>query len=173
MNRAVFLDRDGVINKSIVRDGKPYPPSSLAEFQFVDGIAPALLALKKRGYLLLVFTNQPDVASGLTTREEVEALHERITSSLPIDKVYCCYHNDAAHCDCRKPKPGMILQGAVEFDVALDQSYAVGDRWRDIDAGNAAGCKTIFVDYGYREALRSAPWATVKIVPDILQHIAE
>lgn len=151
MKRAVFLDRDGVLNRAIVRDGRPYPPRNLSELEILPGVEPALAALKAAGFLLIVVTNQPDVARGVTTREEVEKLNAMLGSLLPIDEFRTCYHDSEAGCDCRKPKPGALLAAAALHDIDLSASYMVGDRWRDTEAGQRAGCKIIFVDYGYRE----------------------
>lgn len=155
--RAVFLDRDGIINRSIVRDGLPYPPASASELEFTPGIENTLRTLKDAGWFLVIVTNQPDVARGTTTRESVEEIHSLIRHQLPVDAVYACYHDSGEGCECRKPRPGMLLTAAREMNLDLSSSFMVGDRWRDIDAGNAAGCHTIFVDYGYREALKSRP----------------
>jgi D-glycero-D-manno-heptose 1,7-bisphosphate phosphatase len=151
MKRAVFLDRDGVLNRAIVRDGRPYPPPNVSELEILPGVEEALAALRAAGYLLIVVTNQPDVARGTTTREEVEKINAALSSALPIDEFRTCYHDNEAGCDCRKPKPGALLAAAKLYDVDLNASYMVGDRWRDTEAGQRAGCKTIFVDYGYRE----------------------
>jgi len=159
LKRAIFLDRDGVINRALTRDGKPYPPSSLAEFEILPGVAEACAQLKQAGFLLVVVTNQPDVGRGTMKQETVEAIHEQMRRALPIDRVEVCYHpgQGASECDCRKPKPGMLLRAARELGIDLARSFMVGDRWRDIDAGHAAGVTTILVDYGYAEALRQPP----------------
>ena len=157
--RAVFLDRDGVINRALVRDNKPYPPSSFAEFEILPGVAEACAKLKQAGFLLVVTTNQPDVGRGTISLELVESLHAHMQRELPLDRVEVCYHpgKGASDCDCRKPKPGMLLRAAQELNIDLKQSYMVGDRWRDIDCGHAAGCTTILIDYDYDEPLRLAP----------------
>lgn len=154
--RAVFLDRDGVLNRAMVRDGKPFPPSSVAEVEILPGVPEALRRLKTAGFMLIVVSNQPDVARGTTPRETVEAINAYLASRLPIDRFIMCY-DDGDFADCRKPRPGMLLAGAAEFDVDLGASYMIGDRWRDIDAGIAAGCKTVFIDYGYSER-QPASW---------------
>ena len=161
-SRAVFLDRDGVINYAVVRDGKPYPPSNLAELRITPGTESALKELKGRGFKLIVVTNQPDVARGLQTQAAVETINQALSSSLPLDDIFVCYHSDDDHCDCRKPKPGMLLDAAKKHNIDLARSYLVGDRWRDIDAGHNAGCKTILVDSGYNERMPAqAPEARV------------
>jgi len=142
---AVFLDRDGVINRALIRDGKPHPPPSVDEFEILPGVAEACAKLKQAGYLLVVATNQPDVGRGTLKREIVEAMHEHMQRVLPIDRVEVCYHpgKGASECDCRKPRPGMLLRAAKELNIDLTRSFMIGDRWRDIDCGHAAGVTTI------------------------------
>jgi D-glycero-D-manno-heptose 1,7-bisphosphate phosphatase len=163
MSRAVFLDRDGVINRALVRDGKPFSPRSLEQFELLPGVAPALVALKDAGYRLIVVTNQPDVATGKTDRETVEAMHARLLSELPIDDVYACYHTDEHACSCRKPRPGMLLDAARKWGIDLTESLLVGDRWRDIEAGRAAGCRTLLVESDYRERRTEADHAVASL----------
>jgi D-glycero-D-manno-heptose 1,7-bisphosphate phosphatase len=151
MRHAVFFDRDGVLNRAIVRDGKPYPPGSPEELELTAGAAELLERLKRLGLVLVVVTNQPDVARGKQTRAAVEAIHARMAVSLPIDQFRVCYHDDADLCGCRKPKPGLLTRAAAELGLDLQNSYMVGDRWRDVDAGAAAGCKTVWIDDGYLE----------------------
>lgn len=161
MKRAVFVDRDGVINRSAVRDGKPYPPASLEEFELLPGIERAILALRGAGFLIVIVTNQPDVATGVQSREVVEAMHHRLRAAGLCDDIKVCYHTDEDGCDCRKPKPGMLLDAAHEWQIDLGRSFMVGDRWRDVAAGKAAGCYTFLVDYGYRERRAENPDAVV------------
>ena len=152
---AVFLDRDGVINAAVVRDGKPYPPASVEELQILPGVREGLERLKAAGFALIVVTNQPDVARGRQRREVVEAINARLAESLPIDEFRVCYHDDADHCDCRKSQPGLITR-APAYD--LSSSVMVGDRWRDIEAGRRAAVRsTVLVDRGYRERLDVEP----------------
>ena len=149
--KAVFLDRDGVLNRAVIRQGKPFPPAAVEALEIVPGAARALEQLKKQGFLLLVVTNQPDVARGKQKRQEVEKMHAAMSSALPVDEFFVCYHDDADGCDCRKPKPGLLLEAAGKYGIELQESFLVGDRWRDIDAGEAAGCATVWIDYGYAE----------------------
>ena len=151
MRRAVFLDRDGVINANLERNGRPVAPTTLADFRLLPGVEDAVLRLRERGYLIIVITNQPDVAEGLTQRSTVDAMHDLVRAKLAVDDIEVCFHNDAAGCACRKPKPGMILKAAAAHGIDLTRSYVVGDRWRDVGAGRAAGCSTIFIDYGYKQ----------------------
>ena len=151
MNRAVFIDRDGVINRAVVRDGKPYPPPALADFEFLPGVPEAMRYLHEAGFRLIVATNQPDVGAGRQTREKVEEIHAHLLTTLPIDDIKVCYHTDADQCPCRKPKPGMLLDAAKQWQIDLASSVMVGDRWRDVGAGKAAGCRTILIESGYDE----------------------
>ncbi|ESS15128.1 D,D-heptose 1,7-bisphosphate phosphatase [Betaproteobacteria bacterium MOLA814] len=151
MRLAVFLDRDGVINRAVVRDGKPYPPANLAAMEILPGVPDALAALHDAGFMLIVVTNQPDVARGTTPMAVVKEINNHLAACLPIDEFRTCYHDNGDACDCRKPLPGALLSAARQHGIDLGQSYMVGDRWRDIEAGQRAGCKTLFIDYGYAE----------------------
>lgn len=157
MKRAVFLDRDGVLNRAEVRDGRPFPPSPLQDVVMLPGAEDACRRLAEAGWSLFVVTNQPDIARGTSTRQEVDAINELVVAGLPVTDVLVCPHDDAAACRCRKPLPGMLLDVAARWNVDLAESVMVGDRWRDIEAGRQAGVRTILVDYGYAEELRSAP----------------
>jgi len=141
----------------VVRNGTPYPPANAAELVFTPNAKEALQELKAQGFLLLVVTNQPDVAKGITTRAAVEEINHKLASELPVDDVFVCYHQDKDDCDCRKPKPGMILQGSRKHNVDLAESFMVGDRWRDVEAGQNAGCRTVFIDGGYEERQPARP----------------
>lgn len=164
MSRAAFLDRDGVINRTLERENKPFAPSKLDEFEIYPEVPEACRRLKQAGFLLVVATNQPDVGRGTLKQEAVEAIHAAMCRQLPLDRVEVCYHpgKGLSHCDCRKPKPGMLLRAACELGIDLAQSWMVGDRWRDVDCGHVAGCRTIFVDRGYAEELKQPPDYRVK-----------
>ena len=154
---AVFLDRDGVINRAVVRDGRPYPPARLEDVEILSGAISSIQRLAERGYVLIGITNQPDVARGTQSREVVELINAMILSRLPLREIFVCYHDNNDNCDCRKPKPGLILRAAEKYGLDLSQSWMVGDRWKDIAAGRAAGLKTIFVDYHYAETYEGVP----------------
>jgi D-glycero-D-manno-heptose 1,7-bisphosphate phosphatase len=152
---AVFLDRDGVINRAVIRDGRPYPPSSVDDVEIPEGVLEALRRLKRAGFALVVVTNQPDVARGSQTRAAVDAINAWLAVRLPIDEFRVCYHDDSDRCDCRKPKPGLLMRPPY-YD--LGASFLIGDRWRDIDAGRGAGvAAAILVDAGHEEATTSEP----------------
>jgi len=145
MNRAVFLDRDGVVNETLMVEGIPVTPKKVEDFRILPGVKKALSALKRAGYFIFVVTNQPDIPRGTLTHEELDKMHAVLASSLPVDKIYVCAHDNEDACDCRKPKPGMLLQAAEEWGLDLAASYMIGDRWKDTEAGAAVGCTTILV----------------------------
>ena len=152
---AVFLDRDGVLNEAIVRDGKPYPPASLDELLIPDGAREALERLKAADYRLVVVTNQPDVATGAQRREVVDAINAALVKALPLDEVRVCYHDDRAACECRKPAPGLLLREPAHD---LPRSVMVGDRWRDVEAGARAGVGAcVLIDRAYCEDMTVEP----------------
>lgn len=167
MNKAIFFDRDGVINRSIIKNNKPYPPKNLEELELIDGIHLLMWRLKQKGFLIFVITNQPDVSRGTQTKSMVEALNTNIKKELPINEIFTCYHDDKNNCECRKPKSGFILQAKDKYDIDLKQSFVIGDRWKDIQAGKSAGCLTIFIDYGYDEELKCKPDYKVKNIKEI------
>ena len=154
---AMFLDRDGVINRAIVRDGVPRPPTSLDELEILPGVPDALSALKAAGYVLVVVTNQPDVARGRTSPRLIGEIHARLTAALSLDSILTCFHDDCDECDCRKPKPGLLWRAARDLGLDLEASFMVGDRWRDVEAGRRAGCRTFYIDRHYAEAAPECP----------------
>jgi D-glycero-D-manno-heptose 1,7-bisphosphate phosphatase len=161
MTKAVFLDRDGVLNDAIIRDGKPHPPRNLEELVIVADASTALAALHRSGFRLVVTTNQPDIARGTTTREQVMLINQYLQNGLPVDAIEVCEHDDADGCSCRKPKPGLLVRAATRDGIALAASFMVGDRWRDVEAGRRAGCRTVLIGNGYGEPMRSQPDAVV------------
>ncbi len=169
--RAVFLDRDGVLNQPIFRDGKSFPPQALKDFALIDGVVEACDLLKSADYALIVVTNQPDVATGKQTQAIVEAMHERLAAWLPLDAILTCFHTDDDRCACRKPLPGMLHEAAERHGIDLSASYLVGDRWRDIGAGQAAGCTCYFVDYHYAEPRPEPPFHAVSSLLQATTHL--
>jgi D-glycero-D-manno-heptose 1,7-bisphosphate phosphatase len=161
MRRAVFLDRDGVINRPILRDGKPYPPPSLADLRVLPGVREACQKLREAGFVLILVTNQPDIARGTRSAREVNEINSRLQRYLQFDDVRVCPHDDSERCQCRKPKPGLLLEAARTWNIDLASSFMVGDRWRDVQAGHTAGCQSIFVDHGYRERQPDGPFLRV------------
>jgi D-glycero-D-manno-heptose 1,7-bisphosphate phosphatase len=161
MKKAVFLDRDGVLNRSKLVDGVPTPPSSIQEVEILEGVVEAIQILKDHGYVPVVITNQPDVARGYTMQSQVEAINSHIGFATGIEYFYTCFHDDIDQCDCRKPAPGLILRAARDLDLDTQASYVIGDRWRDISAGQSAGCETFFIDYSYPESAPNKPFTRV------------
>lgn len=164
--RAVFLDRDGVLNRAVVRNGHPCPPSGVEAFELYDDVVAGCARLKAANLLLIVITNQPDVGRGKQNRETIEAMHLKMQSALQsLDRIEVCYHAGERYgepCDCRKPRPGLILRAAADLGIDLSVSYVIGDRWRDIDCARAAGCRAIFIQRDYEESLRESPDFTVR-----------
>jgi D-glycero-D-manno-heptose 1,7-bisphosphate phosphatase len=150
--QAVFLDRDGVLNEPVIVDGRPVPPDSVDTVVVAAGAEDACLALRRAGFMLILVTNQPDIARGTRDRRTVDAINEELRARLGLDDVLVCPHDDADGCTCRKPLPGLILEAATRWDVHLGDSVMVGDRWRDIEAGRSSGCRTVLVEREYDEA---------------------
>lgn len=154
MIKAVFLDQDGVLNEAIVKNGKPAAPLNLSELVIPEEVKPALEKLKKAGYLLICVTNKPDIERGLMTQEMSDAITNKLRQSLPLDDMFICYHENT---DCYKPNPGMLLTAAKKYHIDLAQSYMIGDRWRDIGAGQNAKCQTIWINRDYNEKKPDPP----------------
>lgn len=171
MNKAVFLDRDGVINDAIIINDKPYAPCSIEELSLSDEVLPSLAKLKEDGYLLIVATNQPDVARGKVTKTTVESIHQLLMKQLPLDEIFVCYHDESDHCHCRKPLPGLILDAAKKYQIDITQSFMIGDRWKDITAGQCAGCKTIWIDRHYAEQKPTNADAIVNSIAEASDYI--
>jgi D-glycero-D-manno-heptose 1,7-bisphosphate phosphatase len=163
---AIFLDRDGVLIEAHILCGTPHPPPSVESMRIEPGVPESLARLRNAGFLLLVVTNQPDVARGTQNRAGVEAIHDRLRQQLPFDGIYTCYHDTSDNCSCRKPKPGMLLDAATVHGIDLNRSYMIGDRWSDIAAGAAAGCRTILLDRSYSARERCSP---THIVADLFE----
>lgn len=159
IRRAIFLDRDGTLNAAVMRAGKPYPPATIEEFALLPDVAEGCARLKAAGYVLVVATNQPDVGRGTQSQTAVEAIHARMCQLLPIDRVEVSYDSGSEDppSPFRKPAPGLLLRAARDLGLDLARSWMIGDRWRDIDCGKNAGCRTVFIDCGYAETLRAKP----------------
>jgi D-glycero-D-manno-heptose 1,7-bisphosphate phosphatase len=158
---AVFLDRDGVLNRTLVRDGVPHPPDRAEQVEILPGVADALASLAQRELPLIVVTNQPDVARGKQSRQEVERINRFLQERLPLTVFYVCYHDTPDNCACRKPKAGLLIEAAGAYNIDLPRSVMVGDRWSDIAAGQAAGCRTVLIDLPHSQGNRCTPDARV------------
>ena len=171
MKRAVFLDRDGVLIRSKLIDGVPKPPNSIEEIEIIEGVIEAIQILKDCNFVPVVVTNQPDVSRGFTTEVQVNQMNAQVGAITDIQYFYACFHDDGDFCDCRKPKPELIFRASRELDLDTNQSFMVGDRWRDISAGQAAGCKNFFIDYSYLEKAPSPPFTRVFSLLEAVQII--
>ena len=160
---AIFLDRDGTLNRQLIREGTPYPPQTLAEFELFPGVPEACAQLDAVGFVLVVATNQPDVGRGTQSQAIVEAMHAKLRAAVPeIARVEVCYDPGRGEKSTRrKPEPGMLLDAARDLGLDLARSWMIGDRWRDVDCGRRAGVRTVFIDFGYVEKLHAAPDFTV------------
>ena len=151
MRKAAFLDRDGVINKSFIKNGFPFAPLLFSQLEILSGVKESIIKLQKLNFVCLVVTNQPDVSRGKIDKKYVIIMNNYLKEEVKLDDIFVCYHDDNDNCKCRKPKPGLILEASKKWNINLKKSYMIGDRWKDIEAGRNAGCKTIFIDYNYKE----------------------
>jgi D-glycero-D-manno-heptose 1,7-bisphosphate phosphatase len=168
---AVFLDRDGVLVIPEFRHGRSFAPKRLEDLKFYPDAASALKRLRAAGYRLVVVTNQPDVGNGSIAREVVNEMHARLRATMPVDAIMACFHSQSEDCTCRKPRPGMLIDAAKEFQIDLTTSYMVGDRASDVEAGRAAGCRTVFIDLDYREEEHPAATVTVRSIAEAADFI--
>ena len=160
--KAVFLDRDGVLNNIIIKNGLPFSPENYENLKILPGVKESVIKLKQLHFYCLVITNQPDVSRGKIKKKAVIKMNEYLKKELSLDDIFVCYHDDQDKCECRKPNPGLIFEAAKKWNVKLNKSYMIGDRWKDIDAGNRSGCKTIFIDNNYEEKIKTKPDFTSK-----------
>jgi D-glycero-D-manno-heptose 1,7-bisphosphate phosphatase len=170
---AVFLDRDGTLNESTVVDGVSRPPTSVENLRFLPGASSACRALQTAGLLLICVTNQPDIARGSTSSATVAALNDEVRRQLALDLVLTCPHDDGDGCRCRKPEPGLLLQGAREFGADLSRSVIVGDSWRDVEAGRRAGCATVLIERDHGGDGVAAPDLRVRGLMEAVSWILE
>jgi D-glycero-D-manno-heptose 1,7-bisphosphate phosphatase len=167
--RAVFLDRDGVLNKAIVRSGTACSPRSREEFVLADGAAKAVASLHDEGFKVLVITNQPDIARGTLKQTDLDWMTEKILSDTRVDEVLVCPHDDHHACTCRKPRPGMLLEGARKWNIELTRSYVIGDSGKDMEAGKQAGCTCLLIDTEYNQGVPAD--GHVSCLLDAVKHI--
>jgi len=166
MNKAIFLDRDGTLNKAIVKNGLPYSPVSFNEFEILPGVKESIPRFKKLNFVCLLVTNQPDVSKGKVKKDIVIKMNDFLKNEIKLDDIFVCYHDDDDNCKCRKPKPGLLLSAGKKWNINLNKSYMIGDRWKDIKAGKIAGCKTIQIENNYNEKNEDNPDYTVKTLAD-------
>jgi D-glycero-D-manno-heptose 1,7-bisphosphate phosphatase len=151
MHKAVFLDRDGVINRGFIVDGKSYAPRKIEDFKLLPFVIQSVEKLINNGFLVIVITNQPDIANGLLDIETLNLMHEKLITKLKLTDIYFCPHSKNENCECRKPKPGMIYSAVKKYKINISNSFLVGDRASDIEAANAIRCRSIFINRNYKE----------------------
>lgn len=172
-NKAVFFDRDGVINKARIVNGLPYPPIGLTGLEIYDDVISSIKKLKASGFMTFIATNQPDVARGILDISAVSEIHDYLNKILDLDGIYLCIHDSEDNCVCRKPSPGMLIAAAKEHNLNLRDSFMIGDRWRDVQAAQNAGCTPIFIDRGYSEAAPTGEFIFADSVMDAASIILE
>tara|TARA_B100000787_G_C16195201_1_gene300285 strand:- start:2202 stop:2729 length:528 start_codon:yes stop_codon:yes gene_type:complete len=172
MNKAIFFDRDGVLINAPVVNGKPKSIKNQLDINFIAD-EDLILKLKKFGYFLIVITNQPDISRKLISKKFVEVINTIIKKKYCLDKIYVCPHSDLDNCSCRKPKNGLILEAKKDYNLDLNSCFMIGDRWRDIDAAEISGCKSIFIDYNYNEQKPNNANYTVKCITSAIKKILE
>ena len=169
--KAAFLDRDGVLNKTIIKSGKPFPPRLMEEIELCEGVQEAIDVLHLLKFKIIVITNQPDISRGHTTLDFVNTVHRILAQDLRIDHFYICAHDDNHKCNCRKPLPGLIKQAANELSINIEKSILVGDRWSDIEAGQAVGCRCFFINYNYKEKKPNFPYLEVNSLLEVANNL--
>ena len=148
--KAIFLDRDGTLNKVYIENGLPISPSSLNKFKIIKGVKKSINRLKKLNFLCILITNQPDVFRGKISKKTVVKMNSYIKKKIKLDDMFVCYHDNEHNCSCRKPKPGLLVKASKKWKIDLNKSFMIGDRWKDILAGKKVGCKTIFINNNYK-----------------------
>jgi D-glycero-D-manno-heptose 1,7-bisphosphate phosphatase len=171
MRPGVLLDRDGVLNRVVLREGRGVSPRCFAEFELLPGVGAAVESLREAGLPVVVITNQPDISRGVLKPAELVRMHEHLQARVPLDHIYTCIHDDADRCGCRKPRPGLLLRAAAEFQLDLERSWMVGDSWKDVEAARAAGCRMIFVAGPHADVGTSTPQRVVASLPDAVEII--
>jgi D-glycero-D-manno-heptose 1,7-bisphosphate phosphatase len=172
----VFLDRDGVLAEAIVReDGEAYAPTRVKDFVLVADAGAQVQRLRDAGFLCIVFTNQPERAKDLLSQADLDEMHRQMRVAIPLDDVYVCPHDKSEGCRCHKPATGMIDHAVARWGIDVAASYVIGDRWRDVDAGRAAGCYSILIERSYSvDAQADARVTTLaEAVDTVLRHRRE
>jgi len=173
MRRAVFLDRDGVVNRAFVQDGKPTPPTRLDEVRVLPGVREACQALHEAGFVLVLVADQPDAVQQEAAGHDVGAINQLLRRFLRLEDTRVCRRGDSPNCDCREPDAGLLIQAAKDWNIDLQSSYFVGDRCPDVEAAQHAGCRAVFVDYGYQERRPVAPYLEVHSLREAARWIVE
>jgi D-glycero-D-manno-heptose 1,7-bisphosphate phosphatase len=173
LKKGVFLDRDGVLIETFIKDGKPIAISKISELVILPLVKESIQELVSRNFEVVVVTNQPDVSKGVTSLSQIQLMHNEISDFTGIQHFYMCTHLQSSNCDCRKPRTGLLNQAAQELGLDLSKSFLVGDRWSDIDAGNNANCNCFFIDYGYDEKMPSGNFQAVSSLHEAVSKIIQ
>ena len=163
---AIFFDRDGVLIEAPLINKKPTSVQSLKDVKLCKNILEICKYYKKNYYLIMV-TNQPDYSRGVNSKKNIININNFLKKKLNLDMIYVCY-SDNEKCIDRKPNPGMLLKAKKKYKINLKKSFMIGDRWRDVGAGNRAGCRTVFIDRNYSEKLIYKPNYSIRKLKDIL-----
>ena len=172
MNKAIFFDRDGVLIQAPVIDGKPKSIENVSDIIFIVEES-LIIKLRDLGFYLIAITNQPDISRKKIKPEFVEKINNLIKTKYYLDDFYVCPHSDQDNCECRKPKNGLILDAAKDYNLDLSSCFMIGDRWRDIAAAEISGCKSIYIDYSYNEQKPYKQDYTVKCPSSAIKKILE
>ncbi len=150
MRLAAFIERDGVLNRVRVERQHQVSPLSLDDFHVNTGAAPLLRQLRSAGFLIIATTNQPGLSRGYQSRRLLDQMHERLCRELPLDDVLVCPHDESDQCPCRKPKAGLLFEARYKWQLDLDRSYVISDKWQDAEAALTAGCTSLLIDSPWR-----------------------
>ena len=171
LNKAIFLDRDGVVNRTLIINKKPYAPRKIEDFKLMPNLLENISLLKKKKFLLIIITNQPDIGNGLMKRKTLNLMHKKLLNNAPIDDIFVCSHSQNQNCRCRKPKNGLIIKAKKKYNINLAESYLIGDRSIDIQAGKISNCKTIFIDRKYNESSPTSQIITVTSLKSAVKYL--
>ena len=156
-NRAVFWDRDGIINQIEVKEGKSLSPRKFSDFKVFSFIKDLLIEVKSLGFINIIFTNQPDISRLLMDPKELQLMHDFLENNYQIAKIYCCPHSNEDNCKCRKPLPGMLISAIKDFCLNREKCYVIGDRINDVIAGDLANIKNLYLlekSYSYNGSVK-------------------
>jgi D-glycero-D-manno-heptose 1,7-bisphosphate phosphatase len=146
MKRAVFLERDALLNLAASKGGQQKSPTTLEEFRINEAALPALQRLKSAGFVLIATTNQPEISRGTLSRRELDRMHEMLAATLPLDDILVCPHDEEDDCPCRKPRAGLFHEAAFKYHLLLGQSFLISNRWQDAEAARLIGSTSLAID---------------------------
>jgi D-glycero-D-manno-heptose 1,7-bisphosphate phosphatase len=145
MKTAVFIERDGLLNTVRIDRQQPVTPLTLEEFKINEEAVPLMQKLRASGFLVIVTTNQPGLTRGYQSRRELDRMHDVLRRRVPLDEIMVCPHDETDRCPCRKPKAGLLVEASFKFQIDLDHSYVISDKWQDAEAGRAVGCTSVLI----------------------------